>query len=205
VKVRSVRYRALALLPILATAAVTLSACESKAGYAAVVNGSKISESTLNSYLTPKAQAVTSSDGTKTPPRQFVMTIITRNRVIERLLEVSGGAPTSKQLAEAKASALTISDDALQTEILKSGLTSKFTDQYVLQLELIQIAGTRFTAAAQLTAALAKAHVNVSVSPRYGVWDSATLSVTGLGKKNLPDMLTLNTALPGDAPAAAAQ
>jgi hypothetical protein len=203
VKVRSVRprLRALALLPVLALAAVTLSACDSKAGDAAEVDGSRISESTVNSYLTPNAQAVTSSDGSSTPARQFVMTIVTRNLVLERLLEVSGGAPTEKQLADAKSAALTISEAELQANIIKSGFTSKFTDQYVQQLELQQIAGTRFTTAADLNAALAKAKLAVSVSPRYGVWDMATLSVDGLTSKNLPNMLTLDTPLPGDASA----
>lgn len=203
---RPARLRALALLPVLATAAVTLSACDSKAGYAAEVDGSKISESTINSYLTPNAQPVTASDGSSTPARQFVMTIVTRNRVFERLLEVSaGGAPTTKQLADAKAAALTVSESELQANITKSGFTTKFTDQYVQQLELQQIASTRFTAEADLDAALAKAKLSVSVSPRYGVWDMSTLSVGGLAKKDLPDMLTLDTPLPGDAAAPAAQ
>lgn len=202
---RPARLRALALLPVLAIAAVTLSACDSKAGYAAEVDGSKISESRINSYLTPNAQPVTATDGTSTPARQFVMTIVTRNYVFQRLLEVSaGGAPTAKQLADAKAAALTISEPELEANITKSGFTAKFTNQYVQQLELQQIASTRFKAEADLTAALAKAKLNVSVSPRYGVWDMSTLSVGGLSKKNLPNMLTLTTPLPGDTSTAAA-
>ena len=50
-KVRSVKVRALLLLPVIAVAGIGLTACDSKAGTAAVVNGTKISESRLNDYL----------------------------------------------------------------------------------------------------------------------------------------------------------
>jgi hypothetical protein len=203
VKVRSLRVRTLVMLPVLAVAGIGLTACDSKAGSAAVVNGSKISETTVNNYLTANAQAVTSSDGSSTPARQFVLTVITRNAVFKRLLAAAGGAPSDQDLAKAKATALTVSDDELAANVTKSGFSANFTNEYILQVELQQIAGTRFSSAAALSSAITKSNLNVTISPRYGAWDASTLSVVSLGKKQLPNMLTLENPLPGDATASA--
>jgi hypothetical protein len=202
--VRSVRFRALALLPILAAAAVTLSACDSKAGYAAVVNGTKISEKSLNSYLTPNTPPVSASDGSSTPPRLFALNIAVQGEVVARVLAATNIKPSVADLDKALSTAgATV--DQLNDTVIKAGFTAKFTPVYQRVIELSAILQGKFTTAATQQAAISKAALNVSVSPRYGVWDGATLAISALGKKNLPDMLTLNTVLPGDASAAAAQ
>ena len=39
----------------------------------------------------------------------------------------------------------------------------------------------------------------MSINPRYGSWDERSLTLLGLGKKQLPSVLSVDTALPGDA------
>jgi hypothetical protein len=72
-------------------------------------------------------------------------------------------------------------------------------------VELQALLQARFGTQAALKTAVDKLKFNVSLSPRYGKWDQTQLGVNQLGKKTLPDMLTLDNKLPGDAAPAASQ
>lgn len=205
-RVRTAKVRALLLLPALAAVSVGLSGCDSKAGAAAVVNGHTISETALNKYLTPNAKPIPASGGSgSTPARQFVLVALLRNKVFSRMLDVTGGQPSTSDLTKAQTTVLAgTTESALTQNVTQSGLSASFAQQYLQELSLLTILQGRLTTQAQITDALSKAHLNVSVNPRYGQWDSTALSVTALSKKQLPDFLTIDGALPGDSGAASA-
>ncbi|MDQ1732767.1 MAG: hypothetical protein QOK10_2926 [Pseudonocardiales bacterium] len=195
------KIRALAVLPVVAAAGIGLSACDSKVGTAAVVNGDKISERSLNGYVTPNAAPIQGSDGSSTPARQFVLAALVRNAVFQRLLSVTGPVPSAADLTAAKAKVLQGGSEAqLSHSITTSGLDASFTGEYLRQLEYLTILQTRVTTDAQLTEAQKKAAVAVSISPRYGSWDPSKLTVAALNKKQLSPLVTIDgSSLPGDA------
>lgn len=199
------KIRSLAVLPALALACLGLTGCDSKAGSAAVVNGTKISESDLASYLTANAQPVTSTDGngnsTTTPPKIFVLQYLVRNQIFALLLANAGSPVTQAQLDAGRTAALSGTNDAnLTNQITGLGLKPKFEDVVVRDRELLDLiqANGKLTSNAQITAALANVKNAVSINPRYGSWNSMTVAVVNLSKKQLPSVLTLNTTLPGD-------
>jgi hypothetical protein len=195
------------ILPAIALAGIGLTACDSKAGSAAVVNGSRISETSLNQYITPNAKPITGSDGSSTPARQFVLGALVRNEVFSRMLAVTpGGQPSKAELDKAKATVLSgTTEQSLTQNVTQSGLDATFTQQYLRELEQLTILQGRVTTQAQLTDTINKAKLDVSVSPRYGSWNTGSLAVQQLSKKQLPDVLTIDASLPGDpAPTASA-
>jgi hypothetical protein len=193
------KIRALALLPVVAAAGIGLSACDSKVGTAAVVSGEKISERTLNDYVTPNAAPIQGSDGSSIPARQFVLAALVRSVVFQRLLSVTGPEPSAADLTAAKAKVLQGGTEAqLSHSITTSGLNASFTAEYLRQLEFLTILQTRVTNDAELAAAQKKAAVAVSISPRYGSWDATKLSVAPLSKKQLSPLVTIDGTLPGD-------
>jgi hypothetical protein len=206
-KVRATRkFRALVMLPIVALAAVGLSACDSKAGSAAVVNGNKVSDGDLNSYLSSNPQPIQLSSGSSVPARLFVLRALVNNLIAPRLLHATGGPASASDLAKIKAQLLAqTSEQQLTVEFGKLGLSSSFVQPYLAEQEVFRVLSSRLTSAAELATASKKAALSVSVSPRYGSWDAANLAVLDLSKKQLPGFLTIDGALPGDAAATTGQ
>lgn len=199
-KIRSGKLRSLAVLPALALVCAGVTGCDSKAGTAAVVNGHRITEKQLSSYVPANAQPIPSSDGsTSTPAKNFVLQYLVRNEVFPLLLS-GGGAPiTDAQLDAQRASVLQgQTEEALTAQITKAGLSSRFEPVLLRNGELLSVVRSRLTSDKQVNDALAKVKNKVSISPRYGSWNLQSLSVVNLGKKQLPSVLTLNQALPGD-------
>lgn len=206
-KIRSPRRRSLAVLVILALGCLTLTGCDSKAGTAAVVNGQKISENDLSSYLTPGAPPIPSGNGTtSTPARTFVLRLLIQTKVFPLLL-VAGGTPASDGVLDAsKASILQGSTEQnLTDQITKSGLKAKFEPVYLRYLELSRYLQDKLTDPKKQQSALAAVKDAVSISPRYGSWDPIGLSLVDLGKKQLPSMLSFDGTLPGDVKLPASQ
>ncbi|MCW2540847.1 MAG: hypothetical protein JWN95_2572 [Frankiales bacterium] len=200
------RKSALFVLPAVAAAVIGLTGCDSKTGTAAVVNGSKISESSLTDYLGPNVKPIPDSQGGSTPARLFVLQVLVRNAVLPRVLDATGGPATPAQLSTARDQLLEGGSlGQLQSQLTGLGLQAKFAEQYLDQQEMIGIVQTRVASQEQLDAALKKAALSVSISPRYGSWDGAALTVKDLGKQDLPDAVSLSTTLPGDATPAPTQ
>ena len=208
-KVRSRKTRALkaaVLLPAVALAGVGLSACESKAGSAAVVNGDKISEKTVSSYLTPSAAMYTTSAGQVVIPRQLVVETLINERLYGELYAENGGKPSAAALAATDTQILQGTTKAdIVRQSLASGYQPSFTDIRIHVVEMQALLQGRFGTQAALKTAVDKLKFSVSLSPRYGKWDPTQLGVTQLGKKTLPDMLTLDHNLPGDVTPSASQ
>ncbi|UQX89379.1 hypothetical protein M6D93_05080 [Jatrophihabitans telluris] len=195
------RIRALAALPLLVMAGAGLSACDTKVGTAAVINGHKITESDLNSYLTSSVQPVPGNNGS-VPARFFALSILVNREIGPNLVAAAGEKPTPAQEAQARKA---ISDSAttngIEGQLSKLGFAPKFYQAYLDEQTQVSLLGAKVTSAQQLAGVVKKAGLNVSVNPRYGGWDARTLSLTEVGKKQLPNALTLGTTLPGDATA----
>jgi hypothetical protein len=202
VKLRAAKVRSLAVLPAVAVACLAMTACETKVGTAAVIGDSRISETQVNDYLTANAQPIQGSQGQSTPARLFVLRTLVRNAVVPRLLTVTGGSPSASDLAKARQQLLAgTTESDLSRQLTQVGLVPKFADPYLQGQEMLTFLQSRITTQAQLDAAVKQANLHVSVSPRYGAWNPAALSVSDLGAKQLPDAVTFDRALPGDAQA----
>jgi hypothetical protein len=204
-----VRIRSLAVLTALALGCLGLTGCDSKAGTVAVVNGSRISESELSSYLTPNAKPIsaTNSDGSSTsiPARVFVLQYLIRNQLFPLLLARTGSPATESQLQAGRAGALGGDEQSLLNQISAVGLKPKFEEVLLRDRELGDLVTKKLTTQQQVTDALAKIKNLVSVNPRFGSWDEATLSLTDLSKKQLPSVLSFDGTLPGDVQAPTGQ
>jgi hypothetical protein len=197
-----VRIRSLAVLTALALGCLSLTACDSKAGTVAVVNGSRISESQLASYLTANAKPIsaTASDGTpiSVPARTFVLQYLIRNEVFPLLLARTGSPATESQLAAGRASAIGGDEQSLLNQIAAVGLKPKFEQVLLRDRELVALVGKKLTTQQQVTDALAKVKNLVTVNPRFGSWDEASLSLIDLSRKQLPSVLSFDGTMPGD-------
>lgn len=194
------KIRLLGVLPVIALACVGLTGCDSKAGTAAVVGGHKISESDLSSYLHPDAPPVQSSDGSSSiAAKTFALQYLVQNEVFPALLAANGSPVTAADLATARSRVLQGSDEqVLVAQITKSGFTSKFEPIVLRNHELLTILQAKLTTNERATAAIAKLKEGISISPRYGSWDAQSLSLVGVGKKQLPSVLSFEGTLPGD-------
>ncbi|HEX2905119.1 MAG TPA: hypothetical protein VHO01_16830 [Jatrophihabitans sp.] len=195
------------VLAIACTAgALLLTGCQTKVGTAAIVNGDKISESTLAGYLTPDAKPLQSSNGTGSiAPRTFVLQYLIRSKIFERVLSSNGFPVTDALLNTAKSQALSGStEDDLTKQVTAIGLSPSFEPVALRYDELYNLIGTKFDAGsdngARANAALTKTTSDIKVNPRYGSWDAKTLSLADLSKAQLPSFLQFDTTLPGDAP-----
>jgi hypothetical protein len=195
----STRFKSFVLLPVAAAAVLSTSGCDTKAGTAAVVNGHKISESDLNSYLTLNAKKI-GDPTTGTPPRTFVLKTLILDEILPSLLaQTKGGAVTDDELRSASADALQGGTEADLTDIVtKQGLTAKFEPLYLRFLKYGVVLNTRVSSEAEFNDALKAANVAVSVNPRYGSWDPSTLSLKELSAADLPANVKLSGQLPGD-------
>lgn len=200
-KTRSARLRPLAVLPVLLLAGLGLTGCDSKAGTAAVVDGHRITEKELSRYLPANAKPISGGDGsTSIPAKTFVLQYLVRNQVFPKLLAASGAPVTEAQLQAGKAAALSGTSEAdLTGQITKAGLDERFEPVLLRNRELLNLLRAKLTTDKQVNDALAKVKGEVSINPRYGSWDERSLTLLGLGKKQLPSVLSVDAALPGDA------
>lgn len=204
-----VKLRTLAALAALAIAGLGLTGCDSKAGTAAVVNGSRISETQLSDYLAPNAQPITvsNSDGSTfgVPARVFVLQYLIRNQVFPLLLSSTGSPVNEDQLNADRAAAIGGDEASLQKQIAVAGLKPRFEEVLLRDRELTDLVGKKLATQQQLTAALAKVKDVVSINPRFGSWDESSLRIVDLSKKQLPSVLSFDGSLPGDVKAPAGQ
>ncbi len=195
------KLRPLAVLPVLLLGSLGLVGCDSKAGTAAVVNGHRISEKELSRYLPANARPIQSSDGSNsTPAKKFVLQYLVRNQMFPLVLAAAGAPVTEAQLQASKASVLGGTTEAeLTKQLVQAGLTERFEPVLLRNNEMLSLLRAKLTTQKQVDDALAKVKDKVSINPRYGSWDLASLSVVDLGKKQLPSVLSFDKTLPGDA------
>jgi hypothetical protein len=204
--VRPVALRALATVPVLALVAVATTGCDSKAGAAAVVNGTRISEKTVGSFVASGPSTTSSSagaTGSSLNVKNSVTAVLVLNVVLPRLLGVKGVHPTESDLSAQRPSVLgSATETDVATQLRRLGFDSSFSAPYLRERELVALIKTAFTGEADLRAATSRSGLAVSINPRYGRWDGQTLSISQAGGKSLPSVVSLTTPLPADQPTA---
>ena len=203
-----VRKLAVAAIIAVAVAACGLTACDTKVGKAAIVDGHRISESQVVRYLTPEAAAVsvqtqTGATGTIAPPAYVLNTLIQERVFLRMLASTKAGRPSEGEIAKATRQALgavTVAQAAQRNGI--HGFTSAFDKLWVR----VQILGLGLRQAAQqgvdVNALIGRLHFRVTVNPRYGRWDNKILALSDLAVAGVPDFLSLDGV--SSAPSAAA-
>jgi hypothetical protein len=203
----TVRFRRiLSLLTLVAVAAATLTACQTKLGQAASVNGVILSDSDLGTYLQPGAGPYTDSSQQRVVPKILILTTWIRTQLIDAAIAEHGGTATPAELNAAN-SAVQAANSIGQAEkaYAKYGYTNKFGDLLFDQTVRIVVLVERLAKnsdpakALQLLSSgqannaigstIVATHAPVEVSPRYGVWAPRSLSVNGSGKAGAPDFV----------------
>lgn len=187
------------LRTIAAAAAATLAlgglaACRSNVGTAATVGGYRITESKVETFLTPtgadpSAVAAAKAQGQVSAPRSQVLQVLVQQQLFERTLTANGGIPAAGvlQASHDKAAQVLLQtsvtgdalDRSLTTGLKRSGIRSSFGRTYLrsLELEYTLITRKHLTQLPQLVALIDKVRAPVSISPRYGTWDAKSLGV----------------------------
>jgi len=185
-----------------------LSACRTKAGAAAFVDGHRISEGDVTRYLqagfTPAA--ATSDGQAPQPPRALALNTLIESRLMTALLQRSlGGVPADGALASLHDEALSVqvgiqatgsqADEQLQTALTKAGMKPSFVSVLTHDIELKQVVIDKIQAQQQsdIGAAVNKLGIPVSISARYGTWSIAD---AGIVASTPPDFLKLDSATP---------
>jgi hypothetical protein len=173
-----------------------LSACQTHVGAAAYVGGFRISEKTVDSFLTARAKpyVATTSTGSETiVPKPYVLTLLLEQRIFEQTLTQLGGAPTTAELTKAHNTVLAnTTDAAVASQFTSHGFAASLEPMLIKTVELNQLLSDRSTTTAARTKAVAllqKIGATARVSPRYGKWDLKTFAVSGTAT---PSFLRLN-------------
>jgi hypothetical protein len=164
-----------------------------------VVSGDRISEATVSSYVTPKAQSVQLNNGQTIAARSFALQTLINTRVAEQVLAAHGLTPTEQQIAQAQQTALgQASEDQLVQALATRGFAPSFEPVYLRAVALSQLLATvpGITDQQGLQSALSKANVTVDVNPRYGKWDSTQLALNSDLASNLPPYLKASSGSP---------
>jgi hypothetical protein len=189
-----VRFRTLTIATLVALSPVLLTACQSKIGEAASVNGHRISDNEVASYVSgagadPSAAAAAQS---KVQPRTQALEQLVQVRVFQDTLAQRGGEPTDKQLAAGRAKVTTLSDRALTKRLESLGFTGRAEQLFLRNAELQYVLARRVKATqlSDLVAAVRKAGVAVTVSGRYGRWRPKALAIDARGAAGLPGFVS---------------
>jgi hypothetical protein len=210
-----VRLRTLTAVLVAVVAAAGLAGCRTNVGTAATIDGSRITDSDVSRYVTPTGPdaavaANAGKSGQVVSPRSQVLQFLIQQQVFTHTLKSFGTVPTDAQLAashdeaasvllqtELKGAAL---DQAIRKGLPKSGIKPDFVKAYLRtqELEFAIIKSRQLTQLPELLALIKKAHVHVSVSPRYGKWSPSTLGLDG--KAAVPSYLSVQPGSGGAAP-----
>jgi hypothetical protein len=197
-----------------------LTSCRTNVGAAADVNGQRISESTVNKYVTqegadPSVAAQAEAQGQPLPSaKAIVLQTLVQERLYEQALAVNGGIPTSAQLTAVHDPAvqqefgLTGTGKTLDRQAGKSlgtiGIAPSFGAVVVRYSELFYILvrdRLKVQTQQQFNAAIRKAGAHVSINPRYGTWNAGKQTINESSSAGMPDYLRLQPTPVGSAAA----
>jgi hypothetical protein len=213
-------WRRARLLGLLAAAVSVagLCACSSNIGQAAIVNGHRISESTVASYLNPKgptakALARVEANGGAFQARSEVLSELIRESLFaQAAARLPHGGPSNAKLnslhdevAQAQFGsqlAGTAFDKELDAQVAALGFRSNFTTLLVRVAELEDFYATtsKVQSSADLLKSLNKLGITITVSPRYGKWDGTQLALTEQPDVGRPAFVSFAPTAPAAAP-----
>lgn len=177
------RVRTLGAAAAVTLALTGLAGCKTNVGTAAVIDGHRVTESDVNRYLTANSQPVTQQDpatgGTvQISPRSFVVSELINEqlgfKILQAIPSVSDLTPTQlESQLQNDLAGKTVTQVAEQLGL--HGYTTAF---YHIILRIQEISGVLRNAQANgvdVSAVFGKIVFPVSVSPRYGRWNSKEL------------------------------
>jgi hypothetical protein len=191
-----VRVRQLSAALVATALAVTgLSACTSKVGAAAIIDGHRISQRQVDRYLVaggpaPSAAANIATQGPEAAPKYNVVSFLVQQAVFTRVLQDTGGVPSAATLAGYHDAALTnllgsavtgsAFDAGVDSESKAQGYSPRFRALLINAIELEWAVAVRVKASgvADLSKVVAKQRITVQVSGQYGRWDATNLQLT---------------------------
>lgn len=206
-KVRPPSARRLAVLPVVALLGLGLSGCQSKAGAAAVVDGHKISESSVGRSVPTTAKQPDQA-------RRFVLNYLIQQRLFTVALNGHGGAPTDAELRANHDTAVssllqqqlagTAGDSALKTAVGTIGVSPSFAPVVLdaFERELVLAKRLNVTSVAGIATEVSRQQLRVSVSPRFGGWDPKALGVVNFSKSQAPSVVSFSGKFPSEQQAA---
>jgi hypothetical protein len=180
--------------------ATMLTGCQTNVGAAAFVGNHKISVSQVSDWttvVTPEQATATGAsvaDLTSGARRTVVFNLV-REQLFDQVFDKQGNRPTQSELdAKHDASIQQIfgsqgvdvgeaGDAALVAGLKSIGIDGGFGKIWVRSWELELVLADRIgaTSEAEVAQLIQKLGIKVSVSDRYGSWDSSTLNLTATG------------------------
>jgi hypothetical protein len=209
-----VRARKLTALAAAVLAVAGLSACRSNVGAAAVVDGRRITESDVHSYLTPQGPSVAGlAKFVGLVPQSVALNTVVQERVFALTLSrTAGGLPSDAELrAQHDQAAATLVQPGPQGPITGAqydsgvaaslggyGLSQRLLPFVVrvLDLEYALVTRTKATTGADVARAIAAQHIPVSVNPAYGTWSTTAFSVAPPTFSAAPPTTAAGTTVP---------
>jgi hypothetical protein len=184
-----------------------LTACQTKIGLAASVEGQRLTDSALSGYVQPGASPYSDQNtGQQVTPKIFVLQNWIDNQIFATVVDKHGGPATAPELSTARSAVLgthTLAD--YQKFYSGQGYTRPFAQLIIDQSALLVVMVERLahTSAAnaiqalnsnQIGATLLKTinalHPKVDVSSRYGTWDAKHLALTSDPGAGAPAFVT---------------
>jgi hypothetical protein len=178
-----------------------LTACQTHVGAAAYVGSTRVSESTVASYLTYSSAPFTQTDSSTQQqslvnPKNEVLTLLVRHQIFSAVFaSLPGGQPSASAIATAKAAELTQVGQSLaqvRTSVASHGFDPSYADlelsndaELTVLLADLKDPGDGSVLIPKVTAL----HLSISVSPRYGAWIPSQLAVDD--SPSVPSFLTL--------------
>lgn len=190
-------------------AVVGLTGCHTNIGTAAWVNTHRITESAVNTYVSPAGisqkalSQAKSQGGSIPPPRTFVLQFLVQEQVFAQTLQhfkipyTEGGLAATHDAAASLLLNTQLAgsnlDAIIDKQLPSSGVRRSFRDVFlrVLELEYRVVKSKHLTQFSQLPPLVKQAKVSVWVSPRYGSWHWNSLSISG---NTVPSYLSLHSA-----------
>ena len=177
------RLRRIAACAAVALALCGLAACGgTKAGAAAFVGGTRITDGDVNRYLTVQSTPYSNGQGQEIRPRVVVLQTLILQQLLEKALAANGGPPSQAELDKVREGVLQgATEEQLTAQITKSNFTESFEPVYLRTQELFAIYGlrARATSADEVITSVNNRDIGVQVSPRYGTWDAKQFALQG--------------------------
>jgi len=175
--------------------ALLLSACSSSnVGIAAKYDGQRLTETQLGNYVTPHAQGVSlSQTGGPTPPKDFALFILIRERLYADLLRsTKGGMPQAGRVAALVDNYVgNGTPQQAVTSLGVKGYSPSFATQVLRYRALGQLLDQRVQSGVDVNAALKTLNFPVTINPRFGTWDRKQLTLKTGSTDGVPGFLTL--------------
>lgn len=211
------RLRAVGAVVLAGAALAALAGCQTKVGQAAVVGGHAISETDVGKYVTKSgpSQAVkdaAAQQGQTLPPAKVeaVSTLI-QQELFSEALDRAGSVPTEAQLTQLHDETVqrlfqsSVAGDQFDAALVKQAKQYGFSEAFAplvlraAELEDAYINKTKAQSVNDVAASIAKLHIPITVSGRYGVWDPKALQLSSDVTDGLPSFVTFGAGAAADA------